>query len=576
MFLTILKPLLIIILYFSAIQLTFWFKTQLFPKRRQVKLSKDELTPQQKFSRERKFGLKEFSKKRMLLAIYMASFIIPLGVSYKNYLAGLLFAWLFPWVMVTVTTNLVKRELGDKDRMIQSILDLKKKNMGLCKNESSIYNYQSEFEILEYDKDDGEPSKFRIYLPVTFDPITMTDFLAKFTIAFGTDRGGQQGQTRPFELDMTDEEYPGINMNKKVATIKIEAPLPTRASWEEWYITHPDVQWSFFPLGLGSKGGIPIKNPETGEEIHLIGYDVDGAQKSYCDKHGMTVGADIIASPHSLGAGVTGGGKSVSQNNIINSCLMRPKDWILFGIDMKKVELGKLRRFGVPVATTYKDAADIATYVQKIMLDRFEEMERRNINNWEKMPEDERGPAIMLMVDEVSELMAPTKGKSDEAKQIAEYQDTTRAALESIARLGRAARVVMTIWGQRPDSEVVSMQIRQNCPTRLASGNLPSTISQMVFESSEGARVPGNPKGRMLIKTHSAQPIHFQGFFADSEWITEWLEKNNLPMNVYEGDGEENETLNKFEEHKAENTGDEEFTDYMDDSDFNALEDALK
>lgn len=74
----------------------------------------------------------------------------------------------------------------------------------------------------------------------------------------------------------------------------------------------------------------------------------------------------------------------------------------------------------------------------------------------------------------------------------------------------------------------------------------------MVFESTEGNRVPGNPKGRMLIKTHSAPPIHFQGFFADSEWITEYLKENNLPMNVY-GD---NSTKGDFESFQNENSED--------------------
>ena len=235
---------------------------------------------------------------------------------------------------------------------------------------------------------------------------------------------------------------------------------------------------------------------------------------------------------------------------------------------MKKVERGKLRKYGVPVATTYKDAADIATFVQKVMLERFEEMERRGINNWSKMPAEERGPAIMLMVDEVSELLAPTKGKSDEAKEISELQDAIRSALESIARLGRAARVVMTIWGQRPDSEVVSMQIRQNCPTRLGAGNLPLTISQMVFESTEGSRVPGNPKGRMLIKTHSIQPIHFQGFFADSEWINNYLESNGLPINVYE-DSSLNDNYN------SQKSDESDIEEEMSDSEFDELLDNM-
>lgn len=498
-----------------------------------------------KLRRWMRFGFKEYSKKHLVIGLYVFSILITpiVGIFSLWYAIPLLF--IMPFLYGVILKTLVSKELNEKDTLIVRMLEFKRSKMGLVERKSNLLTYQQEFMILENDPDDGKPSKIRLFLPVNFDPIGADKFLSEFSIQFG--------RNRPFEIDKLDKDYPGWDTNTGVATIVLEKPLPTKASWEEWYITHPAVQWSFFPLGLGSKGGIPLTNPETGEEIHLIGYDVDGAQKSYCDKNGIPIGADIIASPHSLGAGVTGGGKSVSQNNIINACLMRPKDWTLFGIDMKKVELGKLRQYGVPVATTYEDAAAIATYVQKVMIERFEEMERRGINNWEMMPKEEQGQAIMLMVDEVSELLAPVSGKSDEAKAIAEQQDTIRSALESIARLGRAARVVMTIWGQRPDSTVVSMQIRQNCPTRLCSGNLPQTISQMVFESTEGNRVPGNPKGRMLIKTHSIQPIHFQGFFADSEWIARYLDSKGLPRNVYEGSS----TAQQFEEYKEMEAGPE-------------------
>ena len=92
---------------------------------------------------------------------------------------------------------------------------------------------------------------------------------------------------------------------------------------------------------------------------------MDGTQKKYCDKNGIHIGADIIASPMTLIAGVTGGGKSVAQWNIMNSCLARPDKWLLFGIDMKKVELSQLRQYGVAVGTTMEDACDILASFKK-------------------------------------------------------------------------------------------------------------------------------------------------------------------------------------------------------------------
>lgn len=561
----IVKIFLSLIIYFSFIPISFYsierFKMSRKRYRRNIKKNnEEELNLKQKIAYWKKFGMSQFSKKNLIRFIYISSFLIPIIIIYFYWSWGILASFISPILFIVINKSIISKELEFQQNFLTRMIDFKRSQMGLVDKKATIYNYSKDFEILEWTEDKRRPQKLRIFLPVTFDPIRQDEFLDAFSIRFG---GG-----RPYELDMTDKDYPGLDIDNGVETVTLEKALPNKADWEEWYITHPDVQWSFFPLGLGSKGGIPIKNPETGEVVRLIGYDMDGAQEKYCKKNGIEIGSDIIAAPHSLGAGVTGGGKSVSQNNIINACLMRPKDWILFGIDMKKVELGKLRQHGVPVATTYQDAATLATFVQKIMIDRFEIMEAKGINSWEDMPEDERGPAIMLMVDEVSELLAPVKGKSDEAKEIQEAQELVSSALESIARLGRAARVVQTIWGQRPDSTVVSMQIRQNSPVRLSAGNLPSTISQMIYESTVGARVPGNPKGRMMIKIHSSKPNMFQGFFANSKWIVNYLNKTYGDIVVYKE--ETNETIGNY--NNAKEADFEDYEQEMSMSDFDLIE----
>ena len=61
------------------------------------------------------------------------------------------------------------------------------------------------------------------------------------------------------------------------------------------------------------------------------------------------------------------------------------------------------------------------------------------INNWADMPPEEQGSAIMINVDEMAELLAPSKGKSEETQEKAEFQGQCQNALESIARLGQSS-----------------------------------------------------------------------------------------------------------------------------------------
>lgn len=445
---------------------------------------------------------------------------------------------------------------------VSAFLEFKKKTMGLANTRSSLYTYYYEIDNIQWDEE-NKPTDFEIYLPVGYDSLQFNTFLDKLSRQFG--RG------RPFETNNEIAGRLGYDSENRIAIITLQQPLPDLAMFDERYVLNDTVQWSYFPLGIGSRGGIPFIDPTTGGEIRLCGFDVNGAQQKFLKKKGIFVGGDLMPSPHAIMAGVTGGGKSVCQRSVIFECLLRPKDWFLIIIDMKKVEGAMYRKYGVPVATTYEDAAMLLSYAQKVMMDRYETMEKLGINNWSDMPEDQRGQALMINVDEAGELLAPIKGKDDESKQNAEYQAQCQNAMESIARLGRAARVHMLVASQRPDSETISMQIRQNCPSRIGAGALPETISGMVFESNFGATIPSKPQGRVGLKIHSAAPFTLQGFFPKEDFLDEYLAKHNLPTNIQGS----NEMAAIYEKNKKEAEAENKLVDSLDDEDFQELSDIL-
>lgn len=413
--------------------------------------------------------------------------------------------------------------LSPKERFfVERFLEFKRGAMGLSNPNSTLYTYYNEIDDIEWDET-KQPVALKLTLPILYDSLQKDTFLDKMSSTFG--RG------RPWEVDDTDESREGWDTTNQIAYLRLQNPLPNLALWNERYLLNDIVQWSFFPLGIGSRGGVPFTEPD-GKEVRLVGFDVNGAQGKYLKKSHIKYGSDLMPSPHTLGAGVTGGGKSVVQRDIIISCLLRSEKWFLIIIDMKRVEGAMYRKYGVPVATTFEDAACLLSYAQTVMMERFEEMELRGINNWADMPPEEQGSAIMINVDEMAELLAPLKGKSEETQEKAEYQGQCQNALESIARLGRAAQVHLVCFAQRPSSDVIPMQIRQNAPTKVACGSLPSTISGMLFNSSFGATVPSKPQGRIGLQIHSSPPFKAQGFFADEGWLDEYIEQHNLPVNI--------------------------------------------
>ena len=74
----------------------------------------------------------------------------------------------------------------------------------------------------------------------------------------------------------------------------------------------PHVPWSFFPMGLGVRDGLILENPETGEDEHVIGYDIFGTGLAMADAGEITMSPNQgKASPMAVIAGVTGSGKAL-------------------------------------------------------------------------------------------------------------------------------------------------------------------------------------------------------------------------------------------------------------------------
>lgn len=101
---------------------------------------------------------------------------------------------------------------------------------------------------------------------------------------------------------------------------------------------------------------------------------------------------------------------SVSQQNIIISCLLRPDDWVILGIDLKRVELTRFKKFGVKVATDLETAVEFLRFAQAVMMKRYERMEELGVNDFEDLPENLQ--ALMVMIDEAGELLSPTGAKA--------------------------------------------------------------------------------------------------------------------------------------------------------------------
>lgn len=265
-------------------------------------------------------------------------------------------------------------------------------------------------------------------------------------------------------------------------------------------------EWHTFPIGVGLG--------DKGQEI--ISYSVSK------NKSG-------VYHPHVLIAGTTGSGKSVIQRNILFHCIQHNDMWRFVGIDLKKVELGKYEKYSETVksiATTLEDGVGILRYAHQVMSRRYDRMREAGVNLFLDLVDEETGkpdPALLVMIDEAYEFLAPSGNKTAQGKYEDELHQEAGYLLSSIARLGRAAGIHLVLATQRPDATVIKGELKNNLDVRIAAGRLDNTPSLMVLDSAAATTLP-DIKGRGMIRLAS-KTRQFQGFYANEDWIDNWLAK---------------------------------------------------
>jgi hypothetical protein len=252
--------------------------------------------------------------------------------------------------------------------------------------------------------------------------------------------------------------------------------------------------WNEFPLGIGAGG----------KEVFW----------------------DCKTYPHALVVGKTGSGKSVIQRNILVHALSQPDEWQVALIDPKRVELGGYRVLStkdgqggvISIALTLPEQVDLLEKVEAEMMRRYDAMESVGLNNAQNYvdPTTGRSPkAILLMVDEAYQLLAPESGSSDQIKENNEMHGRAAVSMGSIARLGRAAKVHMVVATQRPDAKVLGGELKSNLDCRIGCGTMDTIPSLMCFDDDSGTFITP-VKGRAMIR-QGGIPVEFQGYFFDSD-----------------------------------------------------------
>jgi len=301
-----------------------------------------------------------------------------------------------------------------------------------------------------------------------------------------------------------------IKMELAAKEIRIEAPIPGRSAVG---IEIPNVEPVPVPMyDLMSKIPASLNSKKL---LFTLGKDLMG-KETYCDLEKM---------PHLLIAGATGSGKSVCENAIITSFIMRsnPDNLKLVLVDPKKVEFTPYHDIPHLLWPVITDATMASNMLKKIVVimeeryDAFSEVSVKNIQGFNDFVDEynanlEDGkspmnklPHIVIVIDELADMMA-VAGKDVEM------------SIQRITQLARASGIHLIVATQRPSTDVITGLIKANMPSRISFALTSQIDSRTIIDQSGAEKLLG--KGDMLYKPQDENsPIRLQGVYVTDDEV---------------------------------------------------------
>jgi DNA segregation ATPase FtsK/SpoIIIE, S-DNA-T family len=170
--------------------------------------------------------------------------------------------------------------------------------------------------------------------------------------------------------------------------------------------------------------------------------------------------------PHTLIAGATGSGKSVLlQNLLLDICVTNsPKLAHIYLIDPKMgvdyANLSELPHLKEGIIIEQEQAIETLEFLVEEMDKRYRKFLPYKVKNLQdynrKVPVSEQLPILWLVHDEFAEWML-----------IDEYKAAVSSAVQRLGVKARAAGIHLIFAAQRPDANVLPVQLRDNLGNRL-------------------------------------------------------------------------------------------------------------
>lgn len=217
---------------------------------------------------------------------------------------------------------------------------------------------------------------------------------------------------------------------------------------------------------------------------------------------------DMRKLPHILLGGSTGSGKSILLKVLLMQCIK--KKYTVYIADFKGgVDYPPVWHSKCTLIYHEDKMLEILSQITTTLEERkalFRKAGCPDIDSYNSQTNNTLS-RIVFACDEVAEVLDKT-GLSKERK---EQVISIESHLSIIARLGRAFGIHLILATQRPSSDILSGQIKNNIDCRIC-GKADNVLSQIILDNTDAAtRIPKNKQGQFITTTGEL----FQGYWFD-------------------------------------------------------------
>lgn len=304
-----------------------------------------------------------------------------------------------------------------KQKEINNLLNLKSSYLGLNNFNSSVVDYKSEFEVLEWTLKD-KVKRLKLFVSPEVEQKKVLGF-ALLLSSF---------EDRTVEI---------INITDKEVELIFSSAVKDINSLKENKTHYAEIQDTFFPLGVIEDKTIEdglVFTDENADEFSVIGIDFYGKQYEHSFKNRKKETSCILPTSEVLISGPETFTKTI-VNNIVSTVLDRADKWKFYGLDSETSSKYHLDFYDEP--EVFKETL---RKVKKELQSRYELLENLGNNNLSDLPTemfeilDLRN--VLLLINNVDKI---------------ELDQEDKDIIKDILRLGRAAKVSIVLVAENEE-----------------------------------------------------------------------------------------------------------------------------